>query len=408
MKHRVGLRIVSGFTRDAFARRNSLRTSLRPLVLVTAFGLSSYLGLYASDAQLTIIHNFGNGTASNSGTVPNTGLIQAPDGNFYGTAAHNTAGLGGTTYQLTPNGVLTTIHHFRVTSQKSFSAKLLYYKGELIAPIITAFQNTGPLLAATNLSGEMSMWHQFTPADGGGPRGSLILGSDGNLYGTCYGGGSGGYGTIYKINPTPPYAFSVVYTFSYSSLGISPAAGLLLAQDGNYYGTTEIGTTPGGGTIFQMTPAGQVTFVYHFPGATDYCDSPLIQDKNGNFYGSTIDGGTYRGGYIFKMSSTFQVTILHQFGHGTDGSWPNDVVLGPNGNLYGTTIFGGKRRFGTVYELSTDGTSYTVLHNFADGTIANDGKSPEAGLTLGSDNNLYGTTNFGGSAGNGTAFRISP
>ena len=407
MKRRLGFRSSSGPV-GGLAPSILSRTSLSRLAVL---GLSSYVGIHCSSAQLTILHSFGDGTVTNDGAVPAGGLIQAPDGNFYGTTVYQaqTSTGGGTVYQLTLAGTVQTLHVFPNSGEKRPAHDLLYYNGDLIG--VASSPLSYSVVFRTTLSGKTVTWYDFNvfkgTQNGAAPEGSLILGSDGNLYGTTYGGGANGFGTIYKISPDIPHPFTSVYSFT-ASTGTFPDARLLLAQDGNYYGTTESGVPGGAGTVFQMTPAGQVTSIYQFPGATDYCDAPLIQDQNGNFYGVTIDGGTYGGGYAFKMSSTFQVTILHQFGKGKDASWPNGVVLGPNGNLYGTSGFGGSKGRGAIFEVSTDGSFYKVLHNFADGSVPNDGEAPETGLTLGSDNNLYGTTNFGGSAGNGTIFRITP
>jgi uncharacterized repeat protein (TIGR03803 family) len=207
------------------------------------------------------------------------------------------------------------LHVFPNAGQKRPAQDLLYYHGDLIG--VAASPLSYSVIFRTTLSGKTVTWYDFNAnkgtQNGAAPAGSLILGSDGNLYGTTYGGGANGFGTIYKISPDIPHPFASVYSFT-ASTGVFPHARLLLAHDGNYYGTTESGIPGGFGTVFQMTPAGQVTSIYQFPGA--YCDAPLIQDESGNFYGVTIDGGTYGGGYAFKMSSTFQVTILHQFGRG--------------------------------------------------------------------------------------------
>ena len=221
--------------------------------------------------------------------------------------------------------------------------------------------------------------------------------------------GSGYGGTIFKISPKIPHTFTVLYSFSTGGTGgIEPRAGLFLAQDGNYYGTTGFSAADRvGGTIFQMSPGGQVSFLYSFP-AFVIPNSSLIQDKNGNFYGTTISGGTYDGGVVFMMTPTFTVTILRSFGQGNDGVNPDGLVFGPNGNLYGVTYIGWTNQVGSVFELSSDGTSYTVLHNFGDGSVPNDGDGPNGPLFLGSDNSLYGTTQDGGSAGLGTVFKISP
>ena len=89
-----------------------------------------------------------------------------------------------------------------------------------------------------------------------------------------------------------------------------------------------------------------------------------------------------------------------------DGRVPNGLVQGPNGNLYGTTQLGGTAGNGVVFEISTDGSLFTVLHNFGDGTITHDGKNPVGSLLVDPDNFLYGTTYEGG-VGLGTVFKIS-
>ena len=157
-----------------------------------------------------------------------------------------------------------------------------------------------------------------------------------------------------------------------------------------------------------MTPAGKVTILYTFPlsclGA-----GPLVQDTAGNFYGTTAVNGTYNSGAVFKMTPQHVVTILHSFGQSGDGSNPNStVVIGPDGNLYGTTPQGGTKDAGVLYQLAPDGSTYTILHHFYDGSVANDGYQPNAPLILGADNNLYGTTAWGGTANLGVIFKMVP
>jgi uncharacterized repeat protein (TIGR03803 family) len=177
---------------------------------------------------------------------------------------------------------------------------------------------------------------------------------------------------------------------------------LLLATDGNFYGGTSVSANYSG-TIFELTPSGTVSSFYTFAGDNGVSlDGPLIEGSDGNFYGTA-------GGFVFQLTPEATLTILHTFGQGTDGKGPiGAVAQGPNGNLYGLCYLGGTAGYGTIYEVSTDGSSYTVLHNFGDGSLPNDGQNPEASLVLGADNNFYGVTNFGGSAGKGTIFKVSP
>jgi uncharacterized repeat protein (TIGR03803 family) len=101
-------------------------------------------------------------------------------------------------------------------------------------------------------------------------------------------------------------------------------------------------------------------------------------------------------------------SILHLFGQGSDGTFPvGTVVQGPNGDLYGVTSRGGTAGSGILFEVSTLGV-YTILHNFGDGSIPNDGSGPQGTLIVGKDKNLYGTTAGGGKAGLGTVFKFTP
>jgi uncharacterized repeat protein (TIGR03803 family) len=197
-----------------------------------------------------------------------------------------------------------------------------------------------------------------------------------------------------------PSTHQVTFLYSFTGQGpaIDPDTPLLLANDGNFYGGTL------GGEIYKMTPGGQVTTFYQFSDAGSL--RQLIQGSDGNFYGTALSPG---GDYVFRLTTGGVLTVLHTFttAAGTPSN-PEGVIQGPNGNLYGLTLDGGSANRGTVYELSTDDSSFNVLHNFDDGSIKNDGQNPLGVLTVGPDNNLYGVTQSGGSAGKGTVFRISP
>jgi len=368
------------------------------------------VALYEGKAQLTILHSFGDGTVPNDGAIPMAGLIQAPDNNFYGTTSQQAGNIphdNGTVFRLTLGGVVTIVHSFPRGQHQQPAAALLYYNGELIGTTPGISNLHHGTVFRTKLNGETVRWHEFAVTDGADPTASVILGSDGNLYGTTSQGGTVGGGTVFKLSPTLPHTLTVLYSFiGAAGEGIAPSAALFLAQDGNYYGTTSNGVS-GGGVIFQLTPAGKLTYLHQFP-INNNPDAPLIQDQAGNFYGTVGNGGTYLEGIVFKMTPSFKVSILHSFGKGSDGAGPIGVVFGPNGNLYGVTIGGGSATQGTIFELSPDGSTYAVLHNFNDGSIANDGQVPVGQLVVGSDNNLYGTTYSGGSQNVGTIFRISP
>jgi uncharacterized repeat protein (TIGR03803 family) len=382
------------------------------------------------NAQLTILHNFGDGTVANDGAHPRAGLVQSPYGNFFGSTLDQATApstFAGTIFKMSRSGVLQIIQSFAPTSGLYTTQPLLCHDGKLIGvtpfgPSPTAPSGTVFSLSQSPTTGnwKLSFWHNFTggaPDYDGLPLGNVILGSDGYFYGTTgAGGGSPPLlfdGAVYKLAPKT-HAFTNVYGFSRSG-NFQPHAALVQGTDGNFYGSTYYipgnSTPTQWGAFFKLTPGGQITF---YPQTLQLAvEGPLIQASDGNFYGMSGEGlfGISSTPSVFSMTTSGVVTILHNFGQGTDGAFPwGTVVQGPNGNLYGTTSAGGTGGKGIIFEISTDGTSYTILHNFGDGSVANDGEHPSGTLIVGHDKNLYGTTELGGSAGLGTVFefRLAP
>ena len=246
-------------------------------------------------------------------------------------------------------------------------------------------------------------------SDGADPRGSLIIDSAGNLYGTTSGGGASGLGTVYEVSPTG--AQTVLYSFAGGTTdGEVPLGHLVMGSGGSLYGTTSTGGAYDLGTVFRISLGGVETVLYSFAGTTThdgaYPRAGLIMDGSGDLYGTTSAGGTYDLGTVFEISASGTETVLHSFAGGTtDGSDPNgSLLLGSSGSLYGTTSTGGAYDLGTVFKLSPDGTE-VLLHSFAGGTT--DGSSPKAGLIVDSAGNLYGTTSAGGVNDDGTVYELN-
>lgn len=262
----------------------------------------------------------------------------------------------------------------------------------------------------------LDILHQFGSSshEGSSPAGRLIQTPDGNFYGTTSDGGPAGTGTIFKM--TPDGALTTLHVFGDYPDGYFPYSRLLLASDGNFYGTTTGGGPDFGGTIFRMTPDGETTMLRTFDaygnGAREPHDpyGPLIQATDGFLYGTTQNGGRVNRGTIFRMSldgSSF--TVLHEFGL-LDGTIPRGgVIQASDGNFYGTTLNGGLvgcggYGCGTLYRLTPAGV-FTVMHRFAGGdTDANGGQKA---LIQGRDGNLYGTTYLGGPWNGGAVFRMA-
>jgi uncharacterized repeat protein (TIGR03803 family) len=248
-------------------------------------------------------------------------------------------------------------------------------------------------------------------ADGDQPMTGLTLVIGGDLYGTTFGGGEHNGGTVFKI--TPAGELTTIYSFcsrSGCADGVNPSTGTSLIQgtDGNLYGAA--GTTTI--TFFRLTPAGKLTKLYTAPGYVRY-PTGLMQASDGNFY-LTVSGGNGPEGDIIKITPAGKGTILYSFCSLTnclDGANPGGpLVQGGNGNLYGTTAGGGKYGNGTFFELTLAGKLNT-LHSFDYGTAGNLGSDTNSSVILGADGNFYGVAELGGKdciEGCGTLFRMTP
>jgi uncharacterized repeat protein (TIGR03803 family) len=253
----------------------------------------------------------------------------------------------------------------------------------------------------------------FNGTDGAQPKAAVTLGNDGNFYGTTGGGGSSGWGTVFKV--TTDGTLTTVVSFNRSNFGLNganPSAGLALGNDGNFYGTTLEGGS-GNGTVFKVTTNGALTALVSLNSLTGYSPlAGLTLGNDGNFYGTTTYGvGSGGYGTVFKVTTNGTLTTLVSFSF-TNGEYPAaGLTLGTDGNFYGTTKYGGNFNvssgsgYGTVFKVTTNGI-LTTLVSFN----GSNGSYPVAGLTLGKDGNFYGTTSAGGAdggVGSGTVFKVT-
>lgn len=230
------------------------------------------------------------------------------------------------------------------------------------------------------------------------PSGSLIMASDGNLYGMTS-GGSFDNGSIFKCTPSGKYTTLVTFT---TATGAQPLGSLIQASDGNLYGMTKWGGTFGYGTLFKCTLAGSLTTLINFDGSTngEYPYGSLIQANDGNLYGNTQSVGGAGTGTLFKCTISGTLTTLVNFSNNEPSA---SLVQGIDGYLYGMTSGGGSSTaYGTIFKCSTSGV-LTTLVTF---TGAN-GAYPYGNLIQGSDSNLYGTTYEGGTLDYGTIFKCT-
>lgn len=264
-------------------------------------------------------------------------------------------------------------------------------------------------------AGEWILLHVFHGYDGANPAAGLIMDELGNLYGTTSQGGAGSssYGTIFKMtppsSPTGHWTESVLYSFSGGTDGAHPYAGLFRDSIGNMYGTTNGGGKYGLGTVFKLGIGGDLTVLYSFAGAPDgqHPYGGVVQGSNGNLYGTTNEGGAFNFGVVFEVDKGGRETVLRSFNGKTDGAYPSDgVVMDKGGNLYGTTNEGGSSdNEGTIFKIDNGG-SFSVLHAFT-GRVG--GANPSAGMVMAPSGMLYGTTTQGGDSDfDGTVFALEP
>jgi len=363
---------------------------------------------------LTTLHLFSGGS---DGGSPNAALVQGNDGNFYGTTGYGGMQFGdigyGTVYKISPNGVLTSLYSFTGGSDGALPGAALVQgnDGNFYGTTFLGGTHGQGTVFKISSNGALSTLYSFTGGnDGGSPSAALVQGNDGNFYGTTYYGGSkGGWGTVFKI--TANGAFTSLYSFTAESDGANPSCGLVQGSDGNFYGTTWGGGMTDG-SVFKITTNGALSSLHSFTGGNDGCypEAGLVQGSDGDFYGTTYEGGTNDAGSVFKITPSGVLTSLYSFTGENDGASPEaGLVQGSDGNFYGTTYGGGADNSGTVFKITTNGT-LTTLYSFTGG---NDGANPQAGLVQDSGGNLYGTTSGGGTngveyGGYGIVFKISP
>ncbi len=400
-------------------------------------------------AQETVLFNF-NGT---NGQYPQAGLVFDTAGNLYGTTASGGVYGYGAVFELTPGAAgwtETVLHSFNSNSQDGIgpsSGLVIDQEGNLYGTTYyggtgkcrSDYPGCGTVFELSRSSGggwnEKVIYSFRAGADGALPATTLTSHSRG-FYGTTVSGGKGachqgdfvGCGTVFELTPTMQGQWKerVVHSFDGSD-GAYLYGPVLLDSAGDIYGTTETGgaVCPDHvtcGFVFKLTTSnGEIveTILHKFVGGTDgeWPVGALAIDQAGNLYGSSLFGGgnnanCYGCGTVFQLSPAsgggWTESVLHSFADGTmDGFNPFAGVIRDNaGTLYGTTAYGGSSGGnGTVFMVDTSGAE-TVLYSFAGGT--SDGAYPDAGVVMGADGNLYGTTQEGGTNNYGTIFEVTP
>ena len=235
-----------------------------------------------------------------NGWIPNAPMIQGIDGYLYGTTSQGGANLAGNIFQLSTNGALTNFYSFSGPDGDAPMAPLFQASdGNFYgAASMGGDYNQGTIFQITP-GGVLTTLHSFSAApnltndDGTQPIGGLVQGRDGGLYGVTSGGGPFNGGTVFRI--TTNGSFSVIYALNPNLDGYDSTASLILGSDGNFYGTTQFGSPAGNGSVFQVTTNGVLTVLYSFVGGSFGDGSgvmaPLVQASDGNLYGVASGSG---------------------------------------------------------------------------------------------------------------------
>lgn len=396
--------IFSGLMSEGEDRRVNMKMLTKFLVLTMMAGMAFVAAQGA--AFMTPIYSF---DGSSGVKDPVAGLLKGNDKNYYGTMWR-----GGT-------NAMGSVYRYAVTN-------------------------------ATTGAGVFTNLYSFTGGtDGGNPYAGLVLGQDGFYYGTTTTGGTAGFGTLFRMSASAPYAFTTLYSFPGGSGGAHPYGDLIWGTGGLLYGTTAEGGSSDFGTVFVYDPRSLVmrdTQVFSSIGndggwpygelcyismTTDYTaqrnptTGTLEKETwttNAVFYGPTWGGGANLEGCVYQYNFSMNRVInyltggattfgygpggkstIYSFTGGLDGANPYAGLLrASDGNFYGSTVHGGTNDYGGIYRM-TSAAAFARIYSFEGGAL---GQNPYGVLMSGLGSvNLYGTTLAGGRGDNGTIYKVN-
>ena len=393
----------------------------RSAVSVAAITVLFYFGQAAvrEAAAITLLHEFAGG--ANDGADPGARLTLSGS-TLYGTTTYggdpcpNVSVGCGTVFSMNTDGSnFELLHEFVGGANDGETPRAgLTLSGSTLYGTTPrgGDYNAGTIFAINTVGSGFTLLHEFASGanDGDNPGGGLTL-SGSTFYGTTVLGGNGGEGSVFSIN-TNGSGFTLLHSFTPTNDGRRPTGDLTLSGS-TLFGTTILGGASNLGTIFSINTDGSgYTPLHEFAGGANDGDGPLagVILSGSTLYGTTQGGGDHSRGTVFSINTNGSgFTLLHEFADGADdGQYPEAPLTLSGSTLYGTTTRGGNNNLGTVFSINTDGSGFTLLHEYAggadDGALGSLGNA-DPGLTL-SGSTLYGVTERGGDFIFGTVFSI--
>ncbi len=337
-------------------------------------------------------------------------LAQGDDGFLYGTVWYGPPPdplepSQGTFFKVSAEGTLKPLASFSFPTGKLPDAILKANDGSFYGTTRAGGRGTGTIFKLSS-SGAITQLADFSEINSSGWSGTcLAQGLDGQVYGTTYDGGAGGYGTVFSIRADG----NVQKLRDLSGAGeeeLPSLFPLLSDQLGNFHGIRHDGALGKGAFWVDITNSGTLTNAVSLNSLSNSLPETLVEHSSGDFYGTSREGGASRIGAIIRITRSGAAAVLASLHDEYYGAYPNGPLIEDRtGNLLGITQGGGAHNNGTVFSISPTGT-LTVLAAFEfDGANF---VNPQGPLVLAADGTLFGTTRWGGPQRRGTVFALSP